>query len=163
MASAQTANAPGAGQRQVRLLSKLSKNTGKAERGSKVLTKNEQDILDLITHSPDGESRGLIFRAGDVFPMSPSHHILSAADTPASGGLGPKERRDTAMDTGRCNSLPLQKCPHPLPDHLLGPIGVYAGTSLFAIFRSMLWNLCPSWHSVPIIPFWLVAWFAGFA
>ncbi|WP_214105594.1 hypothetical protein [Acrocarpospora catenulata] len=43
-----------------------------------------QPTLDLITHSPDGESRGTIFRAGDFFPMSPSNHILSAPDTPAS-------------------------------------------------------------------------------
>ncbi|MEV4092591.1 hypothetical protein [Streptosporangium saharense] len=99
MTSAQTANAPGAGQPQVRLLSKFAKSTEKA-RGSKVLTKNERDILDLITHSPDGESRGLIFRGGDFFPMSPSRHILSAADTPVSGDLGPEERRDTAMGTG---------------------------------------------------------------
>ncbi|MGW5686485.1 hypothetical protein [Nonomuraea sp. NPDC003754] len=40
--------------------------------------------LDLITHSPDGESRGLIFRVGDVFPMLPTRHLLSAPATPAS-------------------------------------------------------------------------------
>jgi hypothetical protein len=40
--------------------------------------------LDLITHSPDGESRGRLYRAGDLFPMSPTKHILSAPDTPAS-------------------------------------------------------------------------------
>jgi hypothetical protein len=46
-------------------------------------TQDQQTTLDLITHSPDGESRGRIFRIGDVFPMSPTKHILSAADTPA--------------------------------------------------------------------------------
>jgi hypothetical protein len=44
---------------------------------------DDKSTLDLITHSPDGESRGKIFRAGDFFPMSPIHHILSAAPTPA--------------------------------------------------------------------------------
>ncbi|MEV0622432.1 hypothetical protein AB0I81_54585 [Nonomuraea sp. NPDC050404] len=43
-----------------------------------------QPPFDLITHSPDGESRGKIFRAGDFFPMSPSRHILSAPATPAT-------------------------------------------------------------------------------
>lgn len=38
----------------------------------------------LITHSPDGESRGLIFRSGDVFPLLPTQHILSAPATPAT-------------------------------------------------------------------------------
>jgi hypothetical protein len=40
--------------------------------------------LDLIVHSPDGESRGLLFRVGDVFPMLPTRHTLSATGTPAS-------------------------------------------------------------------------------
>ncbi|GAA1655842.1 hypothetical protein GCM10009733_061660 [Nonomuraea maheshkhaliensis] len=44
---------------------------------------DDQSALDLITHSPDGESRGTPFRAGDFFPMSPTEHILSAAGTPA--------------------------------------------------------------------------------
>ncbi|RBQ21416.1 hypothetical protein DP939_01495 [Spongiactinospora rosea] len=39
---------------------------------------------DLITHSPDGESRGAIFRVGDIFPMAPIEHILSAPATPPS-------------------------------------------------------------------------------
>ncbi|MFC6366757.1 hypothetical protein [Nonomuraea thailandensis] len=52
----------------------------------RMLTSTMQDrsALDLITHSPDGESRAKIFRTGDVFPMSPTKHILSAANTPAS-------------------------------------------------------------------------------
>ncbi|MEV4079385.1 hypothetical protein ACGFJC_52555 [Nonomuraea fuscirosea] len=45
--------------------------------------RDDQSALDLITHSPDGESRGTPFRAGDFFPMSPTKHILSAAGTPA--------------------------------------------------------------------------------
>lgn len=32
--------------------------------------------LDLVTHSPDGESRGLIFRAGDLFPLDPTQHLM---------------------------------------------------------------------------------------
>ncbi|TMR92045.1 hypothetical protein [Nonomuraea basaltis] len=44
-----------------------------------------REELDLITHSPDGETRGLIFRIGDLFPMLPTRHILSAPATPASG------------------------------------------------------------------------------
>lgn len=40
--------------------------------------------LDLLTHSPDGESRGLIFRAGDLFPLNPSEHKLEARNEPAS-------------------------------------------------------------------------------
>ncbi|SDH76875.1 hypothetical protein SAMN05421505_12243 [Sinosporangium album] len=46
-------------------------------------THTAQHPLDLITHSPDGESRGMLFRRGDFFPMSPSEHILSAPDTSA--------------------------------------------------------------------------------
>jgi hypothetical protein len=33
--------------------------------------------LDIITHSPDGESRGLIFREGDIFPLDPTQHLLT--------------------------------------------------------------------------------------
>ncbi|MGI5232846.1 hypothetical protein [Actinoallomurus sp. CA-142502] len=33
---------------------------------------------DLVTHSPDGESRGLPFRVGDLFPLSPTGHLLEA-------------------------------------------------------------------------------------
>lgn len=33
--------------------------------------------FDLITHSPDGETRGTIWRIGDFFPMSPTKHVLS--------------------------------------------------------------------------------------
>ncbi|CAM3731242.1 hypothetical protein [Nocardiopsis rhodophaea] len=40
--------------------------------------------LDLITHSPDGESRGLDFRFGDVFPMDPRPHQRLKIDEPAS-------------------------------------------------------------------------------
>ncbi|KND39232.1 hypothetical protein [Streptomyces acidiscabies] len=34
--------------------------------------------LDLVTHSPDGESRGMLMRVGDVFPLNPIRHILSS-------------------------------------------------------------------------------------
>lgn len=33
--------------------------------------------LDLITHSPDGEPRGLMFRVGDIYPMDPAPHHRS--------------------------------------------------------------------------------------
>lgn len=33
--------------------------------------------LDLVTHSPDGESRGLMFRVGDIYPMDPAPHHRS--------------------------------------------------------------------------------------
>jgi hypothetical protein len=33
--------------------------------------------VDLLTHSPDGESRGLIFRAGDLFPLDPTQHLMT--------------------------------------------------------------------------------------
>jgi hypothetical protein len=42
------------------------------------------DGLDLVTSSPDGESRGLMFRVGDVFPMLPYHRLCSASPSPAS-------------------------------------------------------------------------------
>ncbi|GAA0988187.1 hypothetical protein GCM10009555_069270 [Acrocarpospora macrocephala] len=48
------------------------------------IRQGDRSALDLITHSPDGESRGRLFRAGDFFPMSPSNHILSAPYTLAS-------------------------------------------------------------------------------
>lgn len=80
--------------------------------------------FDLVTHSPDGESRGLIYRGGDLFPMSPTKHILSAVDTPASearpwglrflvapvtaddgahGGGGSNETSDTSSDGNSAN------------------------------------------------------------
>ncbi|GLY81818.1 hypothetical protein [Actinoallomurus iriomotensis] len=40
---------------------------------------------DLLTRSPDGESRGLPFRAGDLFPLSPREHLLQARGEAASG------------------------------------------------------------------------------
>ncbi|MVO84555.1 hypothetical protein GPA10_07130 [Streptomyces sp. p1417] len=41
--------------------------------------------VDLVTHSPDGESRGLFERTGDLFPLNPMGHILTAiADAPSS-------------------------------------------------------------------------------
>lgn len=35
------------------------------------------DPFGLLTHSPDGESRGLIFRAGDLFPLDPTQHLMA--------------------------------------------------------------------------------------
>lgn len=35
------------------------------------------ETFDLVTHSPDGESRGLIFRNGDLFPLDPTSHLLT--------------------------------------------------------------------------------------
>ena len=35
------------------------------------------ETLDLLTHSPDGESRGLIFRFGDLFPLDPTAHLMT--------------------------------------------------------------------------------------
>jgi hypothetical protein len=40
--------------------------------------------FDQVTHSLDGESRGLMHRVGDVFAMVPIGDLLSAPDTPAS-------------------------------------------------------------------------------
>ncbi|GAA3737326.1 hypothetical protein [Salinactinospora qingdaonensis] len=40
--------------------------------------------FDLITHSPDAESRGILFRTGDFFPLNPTAHTLSAPATPAT-------------------------------------------------------------------------------
>lgn len=42
------------------------------------------DPLDLVTHSPDGESRGVMFRVGDIFPMDPRPHQRLKIDDPAS-------------------------------------------------------------------------------
>lgn len=39
---------------------------------------------ELLTHSPDGESRGLAFRVGDLFPLNPTRHLLEARGEPAS-------------------------------------------------------------------------------
>ena len=38
--------------------------------------------LDPVTHSPDGESRGLAFRVGDIFPMDPGLDQASQLDAP---------------------------------------------------------------------------------
>jgi len=40
--------------------------------------------FDPITHSPDGESRGLMYRVGDIFPMDPAPHHRSQIDQPAT-------------------------------------------------------------------------------
>lgn len=46
----------------------------------------DADPVDLVLYSPDGESRGILFRTGDLFPLNPIRHILSSTDeqpTPA--------------------------------------------------------------------------------
>lgn len=40
--------------------------------------------LDLVAHSPDGESRGLAFRVGDIFPMDPNLDLASEIDARAT-------------------------------------------------------------------------------
>lgn len=50
-----------------------------------VETTYTEDEFDLVTHSPDGESRGLLMRVGDVFPLNPLRHILSSTfDEPSA-------------------------------------------------------------------------------
>ncbi|MDL4775316.1 hypothetical protein [Actinomadura xylanilytica] len=39
---------------------------------------------DLVTRSPDGESRGLMARVGDLFPLNPIGNVLSRTDASAS-------------------------------------------------------------------------------
>ncbi|WP_371652514.1 MULTISPECIES: hypothetical protein [unclassified Streptomyces] len=44
---------------------------------------SDSNSLDLVTHSPDGESRGIFERVGDLFPLNPFRHIMtSIADAP---------------------------------------------------------------------------------
>ncbi|TDC44677.1 hypothetical protein E1281_33055 [Actinomadura sp. KC345] len=40
--------------------------------------------LDSVTHSPDGESRGLVFRVGDIFPLDPGLDQASQIDAAAT-------------------------------------------------------------------------------
>lgn len=40
--------------------------------------------FDLLAHSPDGESRALLFRVGDIYPMDPAVHHRSRIDEPAT-------------------------------------------------------------------------------
>lgn len=35
------------------------------------------DELDLTTHTPDGDSRGLMCRSGDLFPLNPIGNLLA--------------------------------------------------------------------------------------
>ena len=39
---------------------------------------------DLLTHSPDGESRGRLMRVGDLFPLDPTGHLRSGSYERAS-------------------------------------------------------------------------------
>lgn len=47
-----------------------------------VMTELEAD--GLVTCSPDGESRGLMARVGDLFPLNPLGNVLSRTNTLAS-------------------------------------------------------------------------------
>lgn len=40
--------------------------------------------IDALTHSPDGESRGLLVRVGDVFPLDPTPAVHAAASAAPS-------------------------------------------------------------------------------
>lgn len=40
---------------------------------------SESGNAGLLTCSPDGESRGLLARAGDLFPLDPSGHLLTGS------------------------------------------------------------------------------------
>jgi hypothetical protein len=40
--------------------------------------------VDVLTHSPDGEPRGLLFRVGDIYPMDPAPHHRSGIGESAS-------------------------------------------------------------------------------
>jgi hypothetical protein len=42
------------------------------------------DGPDLLTHTPDGESRGLMYRSGDLFPLNPIGNLLSRTTAAAS-------------------------------------------------------------------------------
>ncbi|NGO71457.1 hypothetical protein [Streptomyces boncukensis] len=45
-----------------------------------MLSHVDVDAVDLVLHSPDGESRGMFHRTGDHFPLNPIRHILSSID-----------------------------------------------------------------------------------
>lgn len=40
--------------------------------------------VDLLLCSPDGESRGLLARAGDLLPLDPAGHLLAGSFAPAT-------------------------------------------------------------------------------
>lgn len=42
-------------------------------------------VSDLLTHSPDGETRGLLARVGDLFPLDPADDLCAGRHEPASG------------------------------------------------------------------------------
>lgn len=44
---------------------------------------NTADV-DLLLCSPDGESRGLLARAGDIFPLDPSRDLCGGGDVSPS-------------------------------------------------------------------------------
>lgn len=44
----------------------------------------DEPIRDEVTCSPDGESRGLMVRVGDLFGLNPAGNLLSRSDTAAT-------------------------------------------------------------------------------
>ncbi|MCC3767199.1 hypothetical protein [Streptomyces sp. UNOC14_S4] len=44
----------------------------------------ETSELDLVLHSPDGESRGLFMRSGSIFPLNPLRHLLASSEEKAT-------------------------------------------------------------------------------
>jgi hypothetical protein len=43
------------------------------------ITAHSSDEVDLLGCSPDGESRALLARVGDLFPLDPSGHLLTGS------------------------------------------------------------------------------------
>src|SRR5690606_23805540 len=74
------AAAPATGtRRRVTVTARSSPTTGR-----KRMSETTEHDLDLITHSPDGESRGADFRAGDIIPMDPRPHQRLSITEPAT-------------------------------------------------------------------------------
>ena len=48
------------------------------------ITSSKSSDVDLLICSPDGESRGLVARAGDLFPLDPSGHLLTGSSAAAT-------------------------------------------------------------------------------
>lgn len=42
-------------------------------------TMTTREDLDLLICSPDGQSRGVLARAGDLFPLDPADHLLTGS------------------------------------------------------------------------------------
>lgn len=48
------------------------------------ITAHSPDEVDLLSCSPDGESRALLVRVGDLFPLDPSGHLLTGSSAAAT-------------------------------------------------------------------------------